>query len=119
MLSRRSKGDIWEGLYEFQLLETMQQLEREDLLKSKEFKALGLQKHNLTFVSKVYKHILSHQHLYARFYVLSLHEPLKPSKFSQDKVAPKIKTPLGKLNNFAFPRLIAKFLDDCELKEML
>lgn len=119
VLYRRSKGDIWEGLYEFQLIETSQQLEREDLLKSAEFKALRLQKHNLTYVSKLYKHILSHQHLYARFYVLSLHEPLKTKISLRDKVTQQTKTSLGKLNNFAFPRLIAKFLDDCELKEML
>lgn len=119
VLSRRNKGDIWQGLYEFQLLETMQQLEKEDLLTSKEFKALRLQKHKLTFVSKVYKHILSHQHLYARFYVLHLHSPLKASAPQRDAAPLNVKTPLGKLNNFAFPRLIVKFLDDCELKEML
>lgn len=103
VLYRRSKGDIWEGLYEFQLIETSQQLEREDLLKSAEFKALRLQKHNLTYVSKLYKHILSHQHLYARFYVLSLHEPLKTKISLRDKVTQQTKTSLGKLNNFAFP----------------
>jgi hypothetical protein len=69
-------------------------------------------------VSKEYKHILSHQHLYARFYVIRPKGALVVGSL-KDQLTAKTKVTLNKLHNYAFPRLIMKFLDDCDLKEML
>jgi hypothetical protein len=57
----------------------------------------------------MYKHILSHQHLYARFYVVKTSQTFKPQQ-----IVCNLKT----LKNYAFPRLIEKFLNDCVLKEL-
>jgi adenine-specific DNA glycosylase len=61
-------------------------------------------------VSKQYKHVLTHQHLYARFYTV------KYSKIVKGKWQ---KIPLSQLSDYALPRLIEKFTNDCDLKEIL
>jgi A/G-specific adenine glycosylase len=110
LVYKRNKADIWKGLYEFNLIESEREISEESFLKSKKFKSVCNAKFDLKLISKKYKHVLSHQHLYARFYVISL-----PSTFK----SPQIKSNINKLRTYAFPRLIGKFLDDCDLKEIL
>jgi A/G-specific adenine glycosylase len=119
LINKRHQQDIWQGLYEFKLIETEKEISHEQLLKTKELKEILRSQFTLKHVSKTYKHILSHQHLYAKFYVIVL-----PSKFKSFTTLPgdkmqQTKVSLEKLPGFAFPRLIGKFLDDCDLKEML
>jgi len=112
LLHKRSGGDIWEGLYEFNLIETDKVVSQDVLFNSKDFKTLCKSKFGLKYVSKEYKHVLSHQHLYAKFYVITLPQTLNPPLKG-------LKTSVSKLTSFAFPRLTGKFLDDCDLKEIL
>jgi A/G-specific adenine glycosylase len=108
-LHRRGENDIWQGLYEFSLLETPHETSPEALVNSTGFITLCGKKHELLHVSKSYKHVLSHQHLYARFYVVRTALKAQPGQ-------PSCKP--GTLHNFAFPRLIEKFLNDCVLKDL-
>jgi len=112
LIHKRSEGDIWQGLYEFNLIETDAPVSQEQLVKLREFKAIAQQKSGLKYVSKEYKHILSHQHLYAKFYVVNKRALTAAAKN-------QLKVNVGKLTKYAFPRLIGKFLDDCHLKEIL
>lgn len=109
-VTRRETKDIWQGLYEFLLHETGKPLLTEH--------APGVAAHsfytdctfNVVLVSKEYKHILSHQHLYARFYVCRLNRAFRKN----EKVIP-----LNNLHSLAFPRLIEKFLKDCKLEKLV
>ena len=115
LIQKRVAGDIWQGLYEFNLVETQKKVSQEKLFKLKEFKNLINAPFGLIYVSKEYKHILSHQHLYAKFYVIKL-----SGKFSKDLTSHgRKKVKVGELTNYAFPRLTGKFVDDCDLKEIL
>ena len=116
IIHKRDKADIWQGLYEFTLVESEKNISKEVFLKSKELKALIKSNFELLHVSKEYKHILSHQHLYARFYVIKLTEVLKDNVRGNQT---QTMTNIEKLTSFAFPRLIGKFLDNCDLKEIL
>lgn len=110
LLNRRSENDIWKGLYEFYLIESGIEITMQHLLKdSKLIEILGPE-FDLLYTSKSYKHILSHQHLYAKFFV-----------FKTNKVFTKKQTTssLKKLTGFAFSRLTEKFLNDCNLKEIV
>lgn len=109
-VNRRAQNDIWQGLYEFTLLETEKQLTEKKVMELPEVKQLAKNNFNLLHVSNIYKHILSHQHLYARFFVIQLSFSLPASQ-----VSAKIKN----LQKFAFPRLIEKFLNDCVLKDLV
>lgn len=109
-LNRRSANDIWKGLYEFLLIESDKQITVQQLLKHKTFIENAGDKFKLLHTSKLYKHVLSHQHLYARFYVVRMAVSLPKTQ---------TKTTLKNLTDFAFARLTEKFLNDCELKEIV
>jgi len=104
LLNKRSENDIWKGLYEFLLLETEKEISINTLQKSKEFKNLTLTNYTVKHVSKHYKHILSHQHLLAKFYIIKI----KGTHTKNTTTAS-----VNSLTNYAFPRLIDKFLNDC------
>lgn len=110
LLHRRGENDIWHGLYEFQLIESERELSKEAVLELPLFQTLVKKKYTLLHSSGIYKHVLSHQHLYARFFVVKV-----PFAFKPDEVKASLKT----LKKFAFPRLIEKFLNDCVLKDLV
>lgn len=110
LIDKRKEKDIWKGLYEFSLLETPVLCEPLQLLKKREVKRVAGKTFDVLHVSAPYKHILSHQHLHARFYILQT-KNAHPSKSLSVK-------PAG-LTKYAFPRLIEKFMNDCNLNELL
>ncbi|WP_317899063.1 A/G-specific adenine glycosylase [Aurantibacillus circumpalustris] len=119
LIRKRQAGDIWQGLYEFKLQESEMETSQEQLFESAEFKSIVTSKFGLKYVSKQYKHILSHQHLFAKFYVISVSK--KFTKSNKPKLDTNQFTPINlkQLKAFAFPRLTGKFLEDCDLKEIL
>ncbi|PBQ34868.1 A/G-specific adenine glycosylase [Sphingobacteriaceae bacterium] len=118
VIHKRQAGDIWQGLYEFTLIETDTALTQQQLFKTKQFKEGLKSTFTVKYTSVEYKHILSHQHLYAKFYVLMISEVFKKSSIKTGSGS-SILTNIDKLNDFAFPRLTGKFLDDCDLKEIV
>jgi A/G-specific adenine glycosylase len=111
ILNRRSKSDIWKGLYEFPLIESSAALNKKELMLHEEMKQFCEPEEAIQYVSEPYKHILSHQHLHARFYVIRTKKNLKGTA--------SVISSVSGLDNFAFPRLIEKFLQDCDLKEII
>lgn len=109
LLHRRAAGDIWQGLYEFPLIESEKEIKETALMKDPRFRELSGKKFSLHHQSKTYKHILSHQHLYAKFYVIKTE-----GSFSKNKNSASLKS----LKKMAFPRLIEKFIGDCKLDEI-
>jgi A/G-specific adenine glycosylase len=80
-LKQRNEKDIWNGLFDFPLIETNQPVSEKKLQQTKEWKALF---ENLTFDIRNYseeiKHILSHQKLHVRFVEIELHGKIKAPK---------------------------------------
>lgn len=109
-LNRRAGNDIWQGLYEFYLIESNKELSTLQLLKHQKLKEVAGIKFNLLHTSKSYKHILSHQHLYAKFYVIKTNIVFAKTH---------TKTTFKNLTDHAFARLTEKFLNDCDLKEIV
>lgn len=110
LLNKRTENDIWKGLYEFLLIESDKQLSTPQLLAKSKLKAITDKRMNLLYTSKLYKHILSHQHLYAKFYVI---------KTTGAFTKMQKKANLNNLTNFAFSRLTEKFINDNDLKEIV
>ena len=73
-LHRRDKKDIWQGLFEFPLLETDGEATYAELMQGEAYKALfaNCTIANVTLVLANKKHVLSHQVLYANFYKIEL-----------------------------------------------
>lgn len=106
IVRKRTEKDIWINLYDFPLIETEKRLSEDVFLKSKDWKKfIGSTSYTITGVSKEYKHILSHQKIYARFWEISCETPL--NQFSSgDAVVISEKT----LGQYAVPRLIDAYL---------
>ena len=100
-LRRRTAGDIWEGLYEFPLIEADRTLDLAALSQTEPYRrwlggmpALRMS-HSLTDM----KHVLSHQVLHASFYVFELDQP--PTGLDD-----YLCVPLAEFERYAIPRLI-------------
>ena len=69
LLHRRGEGDIWQGLYEFPLIETPEAVDFAALCGSEQFcHWLGDRHYTVREVRPMTPHQLSHQHLHATFY---------------------------------------------------
>ena len=101
-LHRRPAGDIWQGLYEFPMLETPKAITADDLKKTDFWKNTFGRKSPLLVQGPV-KHVLSHRVIYAWFYEVQI-PPVSA-------VAPGyIKVAASSLEKYAFARLVQKFL---------
>ena len=104
ILEKRGTGDIWQGLYEFPLVET----KKEKLLCKKDIeerlKNLGLSLKIEPVISKSFQQQLTHQKIIARFYTF------KVENIAEKKE--KILVERNNLVNFAFPKIINCYLDD-------
>ena len=101
LLRRRGEGDIWQGLYEFPMIETDRAADFSELTDSEEFRTLldGVEWRLLRSVAMP-KHQLSHQTLHAVFHRIEIFSPVDfPS------------VPTATLGDYAVPRLIDRYLD--------
>ncbi|MBX7204671.1 MAG: A/G-specific adenine glycosylase [Bacteroidia bacterium] len=81
-LKKRGPKDIWQGLYEFPLIETQKAINPEELFDHPDFIA-WTQKTKIKLINwqSAKKHILSHQIIYARFWQIEVMKGnLKPDK---------------------------------------
>ena len=93
VLSERKGKGIWQGLYEFPLIET------EKSISKKELTIQIVENENVVlFNEKDIVHKLSHQHLYTKFWIV------KKSKLQKDKI------PWSSIDKYPVPILIANFL---------
>jgi A/G-specific adenine glycosylase len=93
-------------LYDFPLIETEQRLSEEKFLSSKEWKKfIGNTIYTITSVSREYKHLLSHQKIYARFWELTCKTSLNPLITKGSVIIPE-----KELHLYAVPRLIDQYL---------
>ena len=71
LLHRRGSGDIWQGLYEFPLIESEKPLATEEVEKWLSSN-LEANSYELTLVARDVRHQLTHQRLHADLYILTL-----------------------------------------------
>lgn len=105
-LSRRGKKDIWEGLYEFPLIETEQPAGFEGLQQTEAFQKLfaGAGRLNVSLDMAGVKHVLSHQILYTDFYRVEIE---RIPEALNDYLA----VPYNDIERYAVPRLIHIYLE--------
>ncbi len=108
-LQKRSGKDIWQGLYEFPLIESDVELSEEMVFAHSVFKELFSQcGWQINAVSSVYKHQLSHQLILTRFFTVFLLEGT--ISFSNESI---VSLPLKELSNYPVSRLTDRFLEEC------
>jgi A/G-specific adenine glycosylase len=105
-LNKRSGKDIWKGLYDFPLIETTKEMTEEALLESTEFKKfVGIDSFTIKSISQIFKHILSHQKLFARFIEIELH-----TSFNKEIQQTAFIINQKNLTNYAVPKLIDTYM---------
>lgn len=108
LMKQREKGDVWQGLFDFYLLEDSKPIDVEGVIST--LHKLGLTSSIIGEESKLYEHVLTHQRIFANFVkiqltgddekrLVSLHPELK--KYS-----------LEQINSLPKPVLIIKYLED-------
>ncbi len=108
-IKKRSNKDIWLGLHDFPLIETKKRMKEATILQSAEWKeTFGGRKTKLVSVSPEYKHVLSHQLIYARFYEVSIDQMKEP-----DSEWKKVKR--NAINRYAVPKLIENYLKERDI----
>lgn len=104
-LNKRKENDIWESLYDFPLIETKQSIQSFDELMSKNYNI----PHSIHLIkkSKEYLHILTHQKIYATFWLVS-------GKFQNKLTATCVKCSIFETNIYPVPKLIENYLKTLE-----
>lgn len=96
---RKGKG-IWQGLYQFPLLETKKTIDEKELVSSKEFADFFDEETTISLFNKEdIVHKLSHQHLYTKFWIV------KTPRVTTETIL------LKTIEEYPVPVLIAHFLD--------
>ena len=105
-LSRRKGKDIWEGLYEFPLIETDRAMDFTELQATDAFHRLleGAGRLNVSVDLQEVKHVLSHQTLYAAFYRIEIER-------ENDALKAFLSVATGDVEKYAVPRLIHIYLE--------
>jgi len=103
-MRKRTGNDIWKNMYDFPLIETKKKISDSKLLRHEDLKKyFGRNKYKLASSGETMKHQLSHQTIYARFFVLETAADIKATGIRRMD-----KTSIQKL---AVPRLIEKYLE--------
>jgi A/G-specific adenine glycosylase len=108
IIKKRSGKDIWKNLYDFPLIETDKELEAPELLRTKEWKEL-LSKgtYNIHTVSTLYKHVLTHQHIFARFWEIQTTKQWRVLKG-------QLKIKQNEFYSYPVPRLIDLYMENSD-----
>lgn len=101
-IKRRLAGDIWEGLYEFPLIETDIEIDEKSILDSKEFNSiLSNSNYEITSVSSQVKHQLTHQTIFCKFFNVEMEKMTNIKGFES--------VSWSDLENYPKPTLIQRF----------
>lgn len=108
LVHQRSKNDIWKNLYELPLIETVGDINSWiELTKTEAFASI-LGNNKIEMVDcfpKVYKHVLSHQVIYARFYRVYINRFTSTNSGYQEANQEEV-------SKLPFPRLINRYFED-------
>ena len=105
ILSERKGKGIWQGLYQFPLLESDTIIDKEELITSEEFIKLFPDETTISlFNKKEIVHKLSHQHLNTQFWIV------------ETVTLPKATVKWTEIKQYPVPVLIANFLEEYQLK---
>ncbi|WP_339694864.1 A/G-specific adenine glycosylase [uncultured Roseivirga sp.] len=107
-LKERGKGDVWQGLFDFYLIEENKQIGLDEVISA--LQKMGLTDSIIGEESKLYEHVLTHQRIFANFVKIELGNEdearLKSNHLEIEKYS------LEHINNLPKPVLISKYLED-------
>ncbi len=112
LVKKREAGDIWQGLYEFPIIETEQTVTNRNQIEGSEtwHQFINESDYSVLRVSKAYKRVLTHQKISIQFWEIQV------ENFKNDyEKAGFIAISRAELVGLAFPRTIDLYLSDKSL----
>jgi A/G-specific adenine glycosylase len=104
-IRKRTKTDIWKGLYDFPCIESNEQINPSEFPFSSKWKTFFENKKLvIKTISVTFKHQLSHQTLYAHFYEIEIKTPFKDNPADSKPIL------RNKIKKYAVPRLVDKYI---------
>lgn len=107
-LKERVKKDVWQGLFDFHLLETKTISEPVELTFL--IQQLGLEQAKIGVPSKIYEHVLTHQRIFANFVEINVDEQSLNKIIGFDDRLESYS--IEQIRELPKPVLISKYLDD-------
>jgi A/G-specific adenine glycosylase len=102
-IRRRDAKDIWQNLWEFNLIEKQSRIPAEEIINSEEFKNISGKKFKLKNISSVYKQQLTHQIIETVFISIEINKPHDDKSFT--------KVDKNEIKRYAFPRSITNYFE--------
>lgn len=112
MMKKREEKDIWNGLYDFHLIEKTRATKPASIINDSLFNKY-IKKSSSLHISPVYRHVLTHQIILARFIIIELKD-----KIVEDKMHTLKSYPVRKINDLPKPVLISRFLEDYSITNL-
>ena len=110
IIQKREAKDIWQGLYQFPLIESENKNQSTiDLSNTDIAQYIKGTSYSMVKSSSVVKHVLSHQIIYAKFWWIKL------ENIPSIDATLYINIPWSRLSDFGMPQLIVKYLENEEL----
>ena len=107
-MKERGNGDVWQGLFDFHLIEGAENLTQETVIS--ELFEKGIKDSVIGEESKLYEHVLTHQRIFANFVKIELK---KTDMLHFAKAYPQLKKySLEHIDQLPKPVLISKYLED-------
>jgi len=106
ILQKREEKDIWQGLYQFPVIESeAKNKSKLELANSEVAIHFKGSPHHIVKSSAIVKHVLSHQIIFAKFWWIAI-EKMPSLKGSNLNVVP-----WSQLSNYGMPQLLVKYLE--------
>jgi len=116
-LKQRTENDIWKNLYDFPLVESKTKILLSGARKIIE-KQFGIPlNHSSVAGSKEFKHILTHQIIHARFFIIDLPKKQKVLSMNSDIKNKWVEVNADTISKFPIPRLIDRYLKENNIFE--
>jgi len=113
-LNKRTKKDIWQNLYDFPCYETSQKVSKATVIKNLKFEFLNDLEIRIDS-SEEYKHVLTHQHIFAKFYTINLSQKSINRELIQHLENKFIQIPVKNFTHYPIPRLIEKVINETQI----
>ncbi len=109
VIRKRTENDIWKNLYEFPLIESSKSADLSTIQKQFKKNFDVNEKIAISFLT-TYQHQLTHQKIHGSFWLVHTK--------SQIEIKNTILVAANELNNYAFSRLITRFIEDFENNDL-
>lgn len=109
IMKKRDAGDIWTGLWEFPLFEAGKLMDEKEVIQLAVDNNMLGPGTNVSKFKKDYRHILTHQTIYARFFIADV-----KNSVDQPAVSEGIKFDKDQIRETAISRLMEKFICDAD-----